>query len=72
MRFEHPANEQLPPSAATMTVLAFAIADGNLETFKTILDSEGDKILNHVDYLGNTPLVSALRLCLRASAKCPL
>lgn len=58
MHFEHPTSEQLPPTAATMTVLAYAIADGNLETFKTIIDSEGDKILNHIDYLGNTPLVS--------------
>lgn len=57
-RFEHPTNDQLPPSAASMTVLGQAIAEADLDTFRDILKSEGDKILSHVDYLGNTALVS--------------
>lgn len=56
--FEHPTSEQLPPNAAAMTVLGHAIAEGQTDTFHSILESEGDRILHQVDYFGNTPLVS--------------
>lgn len=56
-RFEHPASEQLPPNIAVMTMVGYAIADGDVTTFQDCLKTEGDKLLDQIDYLGNSVLV---------------
>lgn len=55
--FRHP-DGALPERVQTLTVLGYAIAQGDLERVKDIMKSEHHWILNDADYSGNTPIVS--------------
>lgn len=56
--FQHP--ESLPDRVHALTVLGYAIAHGDLERTREILALSSPGLLNEVDYLGNSPVVSLL------------
>ncbi|KAJ6110458.1 hypothetical protein N7486_002693 [Penicillium sp. IBT 16267x] len=53
--FRHP-DGALPERVQTLTVLGYAIAQGDLEKVKTIMKTEQHWLLNDADYSGNTPI----------------
>lgn len=55
--FRHP-DGALPERVQTLTLMGYAIAQGDLERVKTILKTEHHWLLNDADYSGNTPIVS--------------
>lgn len=54
--FRHP-DSTLPERVKTLTVLGYAIAQGNLAKVQEIINTELDWIMNDADYSGNTPIV---------------
>lgn len=54
--FRHP-DSTLPKRVKTLTMLGYAIAQGNLASVQEIISNEPDWILNDADYSGNTPIV---------------
>ena len=58
--FRHP-DGALPERLQTLTVMGYAIAHGDLERVKTILETQHHWLLNDADYSGNTPIVSGSR-----------
>lgn len=55
--FRHP-DGALPERVQTLTVLGYAIAQGDLDKVKAIMKTEQHWLLNDADYSGNTPIVS--------------
>lgn len=55
--FRHP-DGALPERVQALTVLGYAIAQGDLARVEEIVNSEHDWLLNDADYSGNTPVVS--------------
>lgn len=55
--FRHP-DGALPGRVQTLTAMGYAIAHGDLERVKTIMNTEHHWLLNDADYSGNTPIVS--------------
>ncbi|KAJ5947637.1 hypothetical protein N7466_000652 [Penicillium verhagenii] len=53
--FRHP-DGALPERVQTLTVMGYAIAQGDLEKVKTIMKTEQHWLLNDADYSGNTPI----------------
>ncbi|KAJ5718680.1 hypothetical protein N7488_004326, partial [Penicillium malachiteum] len=53
--FRHP-DGALPERVQTLTVMGYAIAQGDLEKVKTIMKTEHHWLLNDADYSGNTPI----------------
>ncbi|KAJ5223673.1 hypothetical protein N7468_008215 [Penicillium chermesinum] len=53
--FRHP-DGALPERVQTLTAMGYAIAQGDLERVKTILNVERHWLLNDADYSGNTPI----------------
>ncbi|KAJ5919956.1 hypothetical protein N7454_009791 [Penicillium verhagenii] len=53
--FRHP-DGALPERVQTLTVMGYAIAQGDLEKVKTIMRTEQHWLLNDADYSGNTPI----------------
>ena len=58
--FEHP-KRHLSTSVAELTALGYAVAQGSLDCVKGNIE----RMLNEGDYFGNTPLVSAIAMCMR-------
>lgn len=56
--FRHP-DGALPERVQALTVLGYAIAQGDLARVEEIVKSEHDWLLNDADYSGNTPVVSS-------------
>ncbi len=59
--FEHPKG-YLAPRLASLTALAYAIAQGDVQAVREVIRAEPEWLLNEADYDGNTPLVSDLLL----------
>lgn len=57
--FRHP-DSALPERIQTLTVLGYAIAQGDFARVQEIIKTEPHWILNDADYSGNTPIVSFL------------
>lgn len=55
-QFQHPDGPELTVKVATLTALAYAISDGNLESTKIMLGTKGDTVLRESDYMGDTLL----------------
>ena len=55
--FRHP-DGALPDRVQTLTVMGYAIAQGDLDKVKGIMKTEHHWLLNDADYSGNTPMVS--------------
>ncbi|KAF9885412.1 hypothetical protein FE257_012934 [Aspergillus nanangensis] len=53
--FQHPIHT-LPDRVQALTILGYAIAQGDLVRVQEILKTEHDWILNDADYSGNTPI----------------
>ncbi|KAJ5786106.1 uncharacterized protein N7503_011318 [Penicillium pulvis] len=53
--FRHP-DGALPERVQTLTVLGYAIAQGDLDKVMTIMKTEQHWLLNDADYSGNTPI----------------
>ncbi|KAJ5745365.1 hypothetical protein N7520_010547 [Penicillium odoratum] len=53
--FRHP-DGVLPERVQTLTVMGYAIAQGDLDKVKTIMKTEQHWLLNDADYSGNTPM----------------
>ncbi|KAJ5256667.1 hypothetical protein N7478_012771 [Penicillium angulare] len=53
--FRHP-DGALPERVQTLTMLAYAIAQGDLDKVQTIMKIEHHWLLNDADYSGNTPI----------------
>lgn len=65
--FRHP-DGALPERIQALTILGYAIAQGDLERVQDIMKVEHHYILNDADYSGNTPVVSiSLPISLRPS-----
>ena len=58
MVFEHP-NDVLPDRLADLVSLGYAITNGNVSATQKLLKGDDGRLLNEVDYSGNTPLVSS-------------
>ena len=54
--FRHP-DGALPERVQSLTVLGYAIAQGDLERVEEIVAREHQWLLNDADYSGNTPIV---------------
>lgn len=54
--FRHP-DGALPERVQALTILGYAIAQGDLERVQDIMKVEHHWILNDADYSGNTPIV---------------
>lgn len=54
--FRHPGGA-LPETARKLTMLGYAIAQGDLEKVEEVMKSEDGWLLNEADYSGNTPIV---------------
>lgn len=67
--FRHP-DRALPERVQTLTMLGYAIAQGDLERIRQIVQTEHQYhwCLNDMDYSGNTPIVSPLP-CLSPRSK---
>jgi lysophospholipase len=59
--FRHP-DGALPERVQALTILGYAIAQGDLARVEELLKSEHHWLLNDADYSGNTPVVSFLPL----------
>jgi lysophospholipase len=55
--FRHP-DGALPERVQALTILGYAIAQGDLARVEELLKSEHHWLLNDADYSGNTPMVS--------------
>lgn len=55
--FQHPESHALPERLQALTLLGYAIAQGDLERVQDILKLDHDWLLNDADYSGNTPIV---------------
>ncbi|GAD91824.1 lysophospholipase, putative [Paecilomyces variotii No. 5] len=53
--FRHPGGA-LPETARKLTMLGYAIAQGDLEKVEEVMKSEDGWLLNEADYSGNTPI----------------
>lgn len=70
--FRHP-DGALPERVQSLTVLGYAIAQGDLERVEEIVAREHQWLLNDADYSGNTPIVrQPLELYLRKKKKSKL
>ncbi|GES58077.1 lysophospholipase [Aspergillus terreus] len=54
--FQHPESHALPERLQALTLLGYAIAQGDLERVQDILKLDHDWLLNDADYSGNTPI----------------
>lgn len=65
--FRHP-DSTLPERVQTLTVLGYAIAQGDIGRVQEVIQTEHHWLLNDADYSGNTPVVSfmltPIRKCL--------
>lgn len=59
--FRHP-DSPLPDRVQTLTILGYAIVQGDLERVKELIKIEHNWLLNDADYSGNTPVVSLFYL----------
>lgn len=57
--FRHP-DGPLPERVQTLTVMGYAIANGDLSRVQMVMNSEHHWLLNDADYSGNTPIVHPL------------
>lgn len=55
--FRHP-DSTLPDRVQTLTILGYAIVQGDLERVQELIKIEHNWLLNDADYSGNTPIVS--------------
>lgn len=55
--FRHP-DDALSERVQSLTLLGYAIAEGNLQKTKDVMKTEHHWLLNDADYSGNTPVVS--------------